>query len=229
MRVLRLATTLVATSLLTACGGATTKPTQATGFLANYDQLSPASASSETQVWRWRAPDFKPANYHSLRLLPVVFTPQPTPNDQVSLNVLNEIRHKVNNTLNQQAAASGIPISVSAGAGVLTLRPAITSVNLSLQDMKITEAIPIRLVLSGAELALGLRDKDVTFLFEYELVDSTTGQVMMSGVRHANTQSLENDSEKLKQEHAKEMLENLSKDLNQNFSALEKAMSKKGI
>lgn len=31
------------------------------------------------------------------------------------------------------------------------------------------------------------------------------------------------------QEHAKEMLENLSKDLNQNFSALEKAMSKKGI
>ncbi|MBE9399381.1 DUF3313 domain-containing protein [Pontibacterium sp. N1Y112] len=229
MRVFRLATTLMVTSLLAACGGVTTKPTQATGFLENYEQLSPVEVVSETQVWRWRSPEFRPANYHALKLMPVVFAPQPTPNDQVSLKVLNEIRHKINSTLSQQASASGIPISASSGAGVLTLRPAITSVNLSLQDMKITEAIPIRLVLSGAELALGLRDKDVTFLFEYELVDSTTGQIMMSGVRHANTQPLENDSEKLKQEHAKEMLENLSKDLNQNFSALEKAMSKKGI
>ena len=229
MRVFRLATTLMVTSLLTACGGAATKPTQTTGFLANYDQLNPASVTSETQVWRWRSPEFKPANYHSLNLLPVVFAPQPTPNDQISLNVLNEIRHKINNALSQQAVASGIPITASAGTGVLTLRPAITSVNVSLQDMKITEAIPIRLILSGAELALGLRDKDVTFLFEYELVDSVTGQVMVSGVRHANTQPLGSDSDTLKQEHAKEMLEKLSKDLDQNFSVLEKAMSKKGI
>lgn len=229
MRVIKLATTLMVTSVLAACGGAATKPTQTTGFLANYDQLNPASVASETQVWRWRSPDFKPANYHSLNVLPVVFAPQLTPNDQVSLNVLNKIRHTINNTLSQQAAASGIPISTSAGAGVLTLRSAITSVNLSLQDMKITEAIPIRLVLSGAELALGLRDKDVTFLFEYELIDSTTGQVMVSGVRHANTQPLKSDSEKLKPEHAKEMLENLSKDLNQNFSLLEKALGKKRI
>ena len=229
MSVFKLAAILMVTSMLAACGGATTKPTQITGFLATYDQLSPASVSSETQVWRWRSPEFTPANYHSLKLLPVVFSPQPTPNDQVSLKVLNEIRHEIDNALGRQAVASGMTVSASPGAGVLILRPAITSVNLSLQDMKITEAIPIRLVLSGAELALGLRDKDVTFLFEYELVDSTTGQVMMSGVRHANTQPLENDSEKLKQEHATEMLENLSKDLNQNFSALEKAMSKKGI
>ncbi|MCO4758764.1 MAG: DUF3313 domain-containing protein [Oceanospirillaceae bacterium] len=227
MRVIKLATTLMVTSLLAACGGAANKPTQTTGFLANYDQLNPASVTSETQVWRWRSPDFKPANYHSLNVLPVVFTPQPTPNDQVSLNVLNEIRHTINNTLSQQAAASGIPISTSAGAGVLTLRPAITSVNLSLQDMKITEAIPIRLVLSGAELALGLRDKDVTFLFEYELIDSTTGQVMVSGVRHANTEPLESDSDTLKQEHAKEMLEKLSKDLDQNFKALGRTLSQK--
>lgn len=192
MRGIRLAIALLVMSLLTACAGGATKPTQTTGFLTNYDQLTPVSVSSETQVWRWRSPEFKPANYHSLKLMPVVFAPQPTPNDQVSLKVLNEIRHKIDNALSQQAAASGMPISVSAGPGVLTLRPAITSVNLSQQDMKITEAIPIRLVLSGAELALGLRDKDVTFLFD----DSTTGQVMMSGVRHANTQPLENDSEK---------------------------------
>lgn len=224
MRAIKLATTLMVASLLTACGGAVTKPTQTTAFLANYDQLNPASVTAETRVWRWRSPDFKPANYHSLKLLPVVFAPQPTSNDQISLKVLNDIRYKINDTLSQQAVMSGIPISASAGTGVLTLRPAITSVHVSLQDMKITEAIPIRLVLSGAELALGLRDKDVTFLFEYELVDSITGQVMVSGVRHANTQPLESDADTLKQEHAKEMLEQLSKDLNQNFNTLGKAL-----
>ena len=227
MRGIQLAIALLVMSLLTACAGGATKPTQTTGFLTNYDQLTPVSVSSETQVWRWRSPDFNAANYHSVKLMPVVFAPQPIPNDQISLEVLNEIRNKVDSTFKQQIAITGVPVSVSSGVGVLTIRTAITSVSLSLQNMKITEAIPIRLVLSGAELALGLRDKDVTFLFEYELIDSATGQVMVSGVRHANTQPLESDSDQLKPEHAKEMLENLSKDLNQNFIALENALCEK--
>lgn len=227
MRIFKLATTLIVTSLLTACGGAATKPTQTTGFLANYDQLDSVQGASETQVWRWRSPDFKPATYHSLKLMPVVFSPPPAPNDQISLKVLHEIRNKIDDTLLQQSLAVGIPLSETARSGVLTLRPAITSVNLSLQEMKITEVIPIRLVLSGAELALGLRDKDVTFLFEYELVDSVTGQVMVSGVRHANTRPLDGDSDTLKQEHAKEMLNTLAKDLNQNFKALQQNLGKK--
>lgn len=220
MNRLKAALTVSVASLLTACFGSNSQPAVGTGFLSDYSKLTPVEVPSGSQVWRWRSDDFDPDRYNALQIIPVVFEPIPQSTDQISREVLEKIRVRVNKTVHAQASRAGIPITDRPGPGVLVLQPAITSVNAKLQEMSITEAIPIRLVLSGAELALGLRDQDVTFLFEYKLVDTASGEAMVTGVRHANTQPLSSEREPLREEHAKAMLNTLALDLEQHFTTL---------
>lgn len=211
-------------AVVTACSGTSVKEERQSGFIPNYTQLEAVELPSETQAWRWVAPEFNPRDYRAVRVLPVVYKPQPEAGDQISAEVLAQIRDEINAVLAAQVDAAEVPLRSENGAGVLTLRPVISSVSLSLQKMKINEVIPIRLLLSGAELALGKRDQDVTFLFEYQLVDSLTGELMVSGVRHANTQPLSDDKEQLQVQHAKVMLDKLKQDLAQNFGVLKQEL-----
>ena len=74
---------------------------------------------------------------------------------------------------------------------MLVLRPAITSLSIKLEDFKVREMIPVRLVISSAELAMGWRNKDVTFLLESELLDGNTGQTMAMAVRKIKNATFE--------------------------------------
>lgn len=219
MRMIKVTTVLLFAALAVGCTD--TKPQQGSALNTDTYPMTRIDVASRAQVWRWRADHFQPSDYRALKIEPLTITPAPKFDDQVSRDVVENIRQEIARSLKDEAQRAGVPLTRVSGEGVLTLRPEIVSVNVSLQEMKLKEAIPMRLLFSGAELALGLRDQDVTFLFEYTLIDSETGEVLLKGVRHANTAPLKSDTEQLTSEHAAEMLRVLAKDISSEFRSLQ--------
>ncbi|WP_263081034.1 DUF3313 domain-containing protein [Endozoicomonas sp. Mp262] len=197
------------------------------GFLKNYSRLEKVETPSESDVWRWISPDIKSRHYKAVYFEPLIFFPQPHTQDQVSREALETIRQAMEAKVLDVANHLGLPRARQKGAGVLVIKPAITSLSVKLQDLQIREIIPVRLVISGAELAMGWRDKDVTFLLESELQDGQTGQTMAMSVRKIKTLPLQDDKQKLSIEHARSEINQLGKDLKIDFANLKALIEEK--
>ena len=55
--------------LLSGCASQTTKPTQFSGYLADYSQLQPATSATGAPVLRWISPQFKSERYSTVLLV----------------------------------------------------------------------------------------------------------------------------------------------------------------
>lgn len=216
----KLVTGLILVAVLSACGKSMYKPEQTKGFLSSYENLAEVESPSDAPSYRWSSKNLTNGKYNKLLIDTLIFFPEPETKDLESKQGLENIRQSVNQLLRTNAKEAGIELAEQTGEKVIRLKSAITSVDTSLKDFSVREIIPLRLIWAGAELALGARDRDFILLFEYELVDSVTGEVMVRGVRRVSGEQLENDKSKVTLDNAKPIMERLVKDFEHNFKLL---------
>lgn len=223
--VLRIIPAITILLLMSACATSPQPKTSTkTGFLSDYSKLQTMDLESEAHVWRWVNPKLADKAYKDLVIAPIKFYPAPLSSDQVSQQSLEELRTRLTSVLMKTAQDQQLPMNNQANSGSLVLRPAITSVAASNKALSVRELIPIRLVFSGAELALGKRDKDLTVLLEYELIDHDNKQVMAQGVRADEGMPLANDKTQVTMKHFEPVITDLITDLEKSLSQLNQSV-----
>jgi hypothetical protein len=213
--------------MLGACGTTKYAPANPAGFMSSYQDLERIDNPSGTPSWRWRSPAFSENDYHSLYIEPLIFYPEPESLDQQSKQALLDIRQSTDRLMRNLAEAQGVKVNKTKNDKTVVLRSAITTVDISSKDFSVKELIPLRLIFSAAELAMGQRDRDFVLLFEYELVDPVTGKVLVRGIRRAKGESLESEKQKLTIDKARPILENMVKDFEPNFKTLASRLNTK--
>jgi len=104
------------------------------------------------------------------------------------------------------------------------LRSAMTSAEVKLKEFSPAELIPIRLLFSGAELALGERKREFVLLFEYELLDAHSGKALIRGLQYAPGIPLSSEKDRVDREKTEWVLRQMVKYLERNFSNLAKQL-----
>jgi len=206
--------TVVATAALAGCMTPSHfEPVEHSGFLEDYSALTAVDRPSGVHEWRWAKDGLDATQFQAITLSPIQFHPEPKASDQVSLDALNRARTLIDQGLRELALSRQLPLTDQPEANGVTLETAITTVEVSLQDMKFRELIPKRMVISGAQLALGYRDQEVILLMEYRIRDNDSGEVLVRGVRKGETRPLDDDKEQLGEDHLKHLVDQLIEDL----------------
>lgn len=216
----------IASIFLVACASApplTAK--QQSGFLSDYSSLKPFKTQSDAKVWRWISPEITQGQFSKLQIEPLVFYPEPVTTDLLSMNALNELGKDLTDTARESARTHQIPVVEAPDGKTLTLRAALTTVELKDKKFRLRELIPIHLIWSVGELAMGKRDKDVTVILEYEFIDTQTGETLVRGVRQDEGIPVVNNKTPFTIENAKPVLKDLVKDLDTEFKRLKQALS----
>jgi len=115
---------------------------------------------------------------------------------------------------------TGIPTTDKSADKVLRMQAAITAIKFSKKDFSYAELVPIHLLISTAELAVGGRDINVTVYLEYKLLDSVGNEVMVRVVRKGDADILSNGDEKLTIKNVQALLKNWEIDLRKNLFSL---------
>ncbi len=194
------------------------------GYLGDYSGLTTKELSTGTKVLRWQHPQLKQGLYKKLMIEPVSFYPEPQVQDQVGKETLAEVSRYMSILLVRLAKQNGIELTKKPGPDVLRLRSAFTAVDIKSEGLSIRDIIPIRMIITGVTLATGKQDLNVTMLFEAELRDSRSHQVMLKAIRKGNALQLENRDEQLSLEHIKPLIDSWGLDINDSFATFSKVL-----
>lgn len=198
---------IVATTAIGACaGGPTPRPDEYSGFLTDYSRLQEAKAADGTPVLRWVSPKLTAATYHKVIIDPVQFHPAPQPTEQVSAEVLTQIRNYFDTALRQHMGES-YSATTEPGPGVFRFRPAITGVTAGPEALKLRQYLPIALIFTTARQAAGVRPEQVVVHLEAEAVDSQTNEQLGAVVAAGTGESLKGASDKLNLAHVQPLLD----------------------
>ncbi|WP_417701964.1 DUF3313 domain-containing protein [Pseudomonas sp.] len=202
---------LLAGFLLSGCASQTTKPTQFSGYLADYSQLQPATSATGAPVLRWVSPQFSSERYTTVYVEKPTFYPEPAPSDQVSAQTLESVRDYLHQALIRELRGRMTVVNEPT-MDSLVLRSAITSVTVSTEGLKAYEVIPVALVLAAATTAAGTRDRDSAIFIELEGLDARTSEPVLRVVRKGHGLTLENSSTQLTLEDLKPVLDVWARD-----------------
>jgi len=156
---------------------------QDSGFLKDYSKLQMVKDSEGVERRVWISEKLTRENYKAVLLDPVTFYPKEQPNEQVSLDVLNDIRAYIDAAL-RETVAKALPMAPAAGPGVVRARVALTAASVN-KDLKAYQLIPVAFVFSMAKRAAGQTEYPVKLYVEAEVTDSVTGEVLSQMVREA--------------------------------------------
>lgn len=176
-------------AMLAACAstGTAVKPDvaserpQHSGYLSDYSQLTKVIDSRGNEVLRWINPKVNLKNYSKVMVGMPGLYPQPTATEQVSAQVLNDIRTYSRKVLQGKLAEAGL-LADAPGPGVMLAKVALTGVASEARQLQGWEVIPVALIKAGIEGATGTRERDVRMFVEAEVVDSMTNQVLVRSV-----------------------------------------------
>ncbi|BFM14768.1 DUF3313 domain-containing protein [Maricurvus nonylphenolicus] len=184
------------------------------GFISqtHYEKLSRVESLSDQVVFRYIAPDFKPANYTHVIVDPVIAYPEPQPTEQVSMEMLRDIQARLTRLL-EDSMSEALKLSQSSGEGVLRLQVAITGVNISDKSLAVYEYIPVAMIAAGASKAAGARDQQVRLFMEGRVVDTETGVVQAVGIREIKGDDLENVKAKLQAQQLNQGFKDAGEDM----------------
>lgn len=207
--------------LLAGCTSQITKSDKYSGFLGDYSGLKETKTPSGKAVLRWIDPSFNAANYSHVLYQPLTFYPQPQPTSQIDKQTLGGVLDYANNHL-KSSIAQRLPLTDHAGPRTLIFKGAITGVNTAAEGLQFYEVIPVALVVAGAQTASGHRTRDTELYFEGELIDASTGKVVLKVVRKGLGKQVSNDSQKVTLNDLKGVVDNLAIDVVQFNPAAQK-------
>lgn len=163
-------------------GRATVAESFHSGFLDDYSRLQPVENEPGTLLWI--NPDVDAARYKTFIVDPVVLKISPElaetgrPDPGNAAKITDYFRKAIKRELGKTLTVTEAP-----GEGVARIQAAITGAQVERQSLSATDAIPVKLVLTGVGEAANLRDKVAVVFFEAQALDSLTGENLAETVQ----------------------------------------------
>ena len=211
----------VASITLAGCASKVTQPDEYSGFLSDYSQLKEAKSPSGAEVMRWVDPNLDLSRYTAVFIEPTQFYPKPQATTKIPDSTLNGINSYYNQALKRELAKS-LPIANAPGPGVIVVRAAITAVSSKTESLKPYEYIPVALVAAAVSTGTGIRDQETTLGTEAQFLDGASGKVIAQVVRKGTGKPLSNDSQVMKADDVKGVIDGWASDLHQSYVKLKK-------
>ncbi|UZE08621.1 DUF3313 domain-containing protein [Pseudomonas corrugata] len=204
---------------LAGCSSKVTQPEQYSGFLGDYSRLKEEKSPSGADVMRWVDPGIEPGKYTRIYIEPTQLYPKPQPTVKIPQTTLSGITAYYDQALRREAGKS-LPLATGPGPGVLVMRAAITAVGSKTEGLKPYEVIPIALVAAAVSTASGIRDQETTLGTEAVFLDGGNNAVIAQVVRKGTGKPLSNESQVMKPDDVKGVIDGWAADLHQSFLML---------
>ncbi|WP_434563818.1 DUF3313 domain-containing protein [Pseudomonas sp. R1-6] len=212
-------TVCIASLALMGCSSKVTQPDEYSGFLGDYSRLKEEKSPSGAEVMRWVDPKIDLAKYSSVYIEPTQLYPKPQPTVKIPAGTLAGITSYYDQALKREAGKS-LPLATSPGPGVLVVRAAITAVSSKTEGLKPYEVIPIALVAAAVSTASGIRDQETTLGTEAVFLDGGNNAVVAQVVRKGTGKPLSNESQVMKPDDVKGVIDGWASDLHQSYLQL---------
>ncbi|WP_395607384.1 DUF3313 domain-containing protein [Pseudomonas sp. B22129] len=216
---LMISTLCVASLAMAGCASKVTQPDEYSGFLSDYSQLKEAKSPSGAEVMRWVDPNLNLNNYNAVFIEPTQFYPKPQATTKIPDSTLNGINAYYNQALKRELVKS-LPLASAPGPGVIVVRAAITAVSSKTESLKPYEYIPVALVAAAVSTGTGIRDQETTLGTEAQFLDGASGKVLAQVVRKGTGKPLSNDSQVMKADDVKGVIDGWASDLHQSYVKL---------
>ena len=220
-RRLMISTLCMASIAMTGCASKVTQPDEYSGFLSDYSQLREAKSPSGAEVMRWVDPKLDLSRYTAVYIEPTQFYPKPQATTKIPDSTLNGINTYYNQALKRELEKS-LPLANGPGPGVIVVRAAITAVSSKTEGLKPYEFVPVALVAAAVSTGTGIRDQETTLGTEAQFLDGSSGKVIAQVVRKGTGKPLANDSQVMKADDVKGVIDGWASDLHQSFLKLKK-------
>ncbi|MET1070101.1 MAG: DUF3313 domain-containing protein [Pseudomonas prosekii] len=213
---LMMSTLCIASIGVVGCSSKVVEPDQYSGFLKDYSQLKEAKSPSGAEVMRWIDPKLDVSKFTSVYIEPTQLYPKPQPTVKIPQATLNGITGYYDQALKRELGKS-LPLAAGPGPGVIVVRAAITAVSSKTEGLKPYEVIPIALVAAAVSTASGIRDQETTLATEAVFLDGSNNSVVAQVVRKGTGKPLDNDSQVLKADDVKSVIDGWAADLHQSY------------
>lgn len=213
--------TLCVAIAMVGCASKVTQPDEYSGFLSDYSHLKEAKSPSGEQVMRWVDPNLNLNNYTAVFIEPTQFYPKPQATAKIPDSTLNGINTYYSQALKRELAKS-LPLANAPGPGVIVVRAAITAVSSKTESLKPYEYIPVALVAAAVSTGTGIRDQETTLGTEAQFLDGGSGKVIAQVVRKGTGKPLSNDSQVMKADDVKSVIDGWASDLHQSYLKLKR-------
>ncbi|MBC3375721.1 DUF3313 domain-containing protein [Pseudomonas sp. SWRI92] len=212
-------TVCIASLALAGCSSKITQPDEYSGFLGDYSRLKEEKSPSGAAVMRWIDPKIDLAKYSSVYIEPTQLYPKPQPTVKIPAATLAGITSYYDQALKREVGRS-LPLATSPGPGVLVVRAAITAVSSKTEGLKPYEVIPIALVAAAVSTASGIRDQETTLGTEAVFLDGGSNTAIAQVVRKGTGKPLSNESQVMKADDVKAVIDGWASDLHQSYVKL---------
>jgi hypothetical protein len=216
-----ISTLCVASIAMAGCASEVTQPDEYSGFLSDYSQLKEAKSPSGVEVMRWVDPQLDLSRYTAVYIEPTQFYPKPQATTKIPESTLNGINTYFNQALKRELGKS-LPLANGPGPGVMVVRAAITAVSSKTEGLKPYEFVPVALVAAAVSTGTGIRDQETTLGTEAQFLDGANGKVLAQVVRKGTGKPLSNDSQVMKADDVKGVIDDWASDLHQSYVKLKK-------
>ncbi|QHM70734.1 DUF3313 domain-containing protein [Mixta intestinalis] len=179
--------------VLAGCSSKVTEKSQYSGFLDDYSTLRPEKTSQGQQTLRWVSPAWRQNSYHNVYFAPVVYYPNPEPNERVSAATLEQIRAYTEQQL-KNAVGQKFTLLPQPQPGSLIIKAAITAVTAENKSMQFYEVVPVAAVVASTMAATGHRTQNAVLFLEAEAIDATTHEPVIKVVRKGYGKSVPNST-----------------------------------
>jgi len=211
-----MSTLCIATLGVVGCSSTTVAPDEYSGFLKDYSQLKEAKSPSGAEVMRWVDPKLDINKFTSVYVEPTQLYPKPQPTVKIPQQTLNGITAYYDQALKREVGKS-LPLANGPGPGVIVVRAAITAVSSKTEGLHAYEVIPIALVAAAVSTASGIRDQETTLATEAVFLDGGNNKVVAQVVRKGTGKPLQNDSQVMKADDVKAVIDGWASDLHQSY------------
>ena len=211
-----MSTLCIATLGVVGCSSKTVAPDEYSGFLKDYSQLKEAKSPSGAEVMRWVDPKLDINKFTSVYIEPTQLYPKPQPTVKIPQQTLNGITAYYDQALKREVGKS-LPLASGPGPGVIVVRAAITAVSSKTEGLHAYEVIPIALVAAAVTTASGSRDQETTLATEAVFLDGGNNKVVAQVVRKGTGKPLENDSQVMKADDVKAVIDGWAADMHQSY------------
>ena len=201
------------------CSSQTVQPNEYSGFLKDYSHLKEEKSPSGAEVMRWIDPKLDLNKYTSVYIEPSQLYPAPQPTGKISQKTLNGITTYYDQALKRELGKS-LPLASAPGPGVIVVRPAITAVSSQTEGLAPYEYIPVALVAAAVSTATGIRDQETQLSTEAVLIDGQSQAVVAQVVRKGTGKPLDNNTQELKADNFKTVIDGWARDLHQSYLKL---------
>ncbi len=214
---LMISTLCIASIGMAGCASKITQPDEYSGFLSDYSQLKEAKSPSGAEVMRWVDPSLNLRDYTAVFVEPTQFYPKPQATTKIPQSALDGINAYYNQALKRELVKS-LPLASAPGPGVIVVRAAITAVSSKTESLRPYEYVPVALVVAAVSTSTGIRDQETTLGTEAQFLDGGNGKVLAQVVRKGTGKPLSNDSQVMKADDVKSVIDGWASDLHQSYA-----------